>query len=117
MIDPDLKNIDVLLHFYMYGDTFSDSNRVINDSIAFASDLVKRFSYQVTAKVVAVPMSYSFMQVKKKNNPSIAKVDVYTPFNNADDRFSLIFDEVENKELYDYYSRAFYRMFYEGNTI
>lgn len=113
MIDPELPNIDYLLRFYMYGDTFSDSKKVINDSIAFASDLAGRFPNQVTAKVVAVPMSYSFMQIKKKNNPSIVKVDVYTPFNNADDRFSLIFDEVENKELYDYYSRAFYRMFME----
>lgn len=114
MIDPELPNIDVLLHFYMYGDTFSDSKKVINDSIAFASDLVKNFPNQVTAKVTAVPMSYSFMQIKKKNSPSVIKVDVYAPFNNADDRFSLIFDELENKELYDYYLRTFYRMFNNG---
>lgn len=117
MIDPELPNIDAFLRFYMYGDTFSDSKKVINDSIVFSSDLVRDFPRQVTAKVVNVPMSYSFMQIKKKNSPSIVKVDVYTPFNNSDDRFSLIFDELENKELYDYYVRTFYRMFDNGKTI
>lgn len=117
MIDPNLPEADVLLHFYMYGDDFSDSRKVINDSITFAGNLMKQFPEQVTAKYVAVPMSYSFMQIKKKNNPSLVKVDVYTPFNNADDRFSFIFDNIENKELYDYYSRTFNRMFCYGTMI
>lgn len=117
MIDPELPNVDILLRFYMYGDTFSGSRKIINDSITFASDLMKQFPNQVISKFAAIPMSYSFMQIKKKNNPSIVKVDVYTPFNNSDDRFSFIFDDVENKELYDYYSRAFYRTFYDGKLI
>lgn len=117
MIDPELPNVDILLRFYMYGDTFSGNRKVINDSIAFASDLMKQFPNQVISKFATVPMSYSFMQIKKKINPSIAKVDVYTPFNNSDDRFSFVFDDVENKELYDYYSRTFYRMFYDGKRI
>lgn len=117
MIDPELPNVEILLRFYMYGDTFSGSKRVINDSIKFASDLMKQFPNQVISKFATVPMSYSFMQIKKKNSPSIVKLDVYTPFNNSDDRFSFIFDDVENKELYNYYSRTFYRMFYDGKYI
>lgn len=117
MIDPELPYTDVLLRFYMYGDTFSDSKNVIHDSIRFAYDLTERFPEQVTAKISTVPMSYSFMQIRKKENPSVVKIDVYAPFNNADDRFSLIFDKLENKELYDYYTRTFYRMFQAGNPI
>lgn len=117
MIDPSVPNIDLLMHTYMFGDTFSDSVKVIEDSIDFSASLMKRFPNQVTAKTVAVPMSYSFMQIRNKNSPSIMKIDIYTPFNNVDERFSMIFDDLENKELYDYYSKTFYRMFYNGNLI
>lgn len=117
MIDPEIPNADILLHHYMYGDKFSGSREVIHDSIAFASELMKQYPKQVISKLTNVPMSYSFMQIKKRNNPSVVKVDVYTPFNNSDDRYSFVFDNVENKELYDYYSRTFYRMFFEGKRI
>ena len=117
MIDPLMPNIELLLHSYMYGDTFSDSVKVIEDSIYFAADLMKCFPNQVTAKTVAVPMSYSFMQIKKKNTPSLMKIDIYAPCNNADERFSMLLDDLENKELYNYYSKTFYRMFHDGTLI
>lgn len=117
MIDPELQNLDFLLQAYMYGDAFSDSKKVVEDSVNFAVNLAEQFPDQVIAKVVSVPMSYSFMQIKKKLQPSIVKIDVYTPMNNADDRFSFIFDDVENKELYDYYVKTFCRMFGTGKSI
>lgn len=117
MIDPDMLNVELLMHSYMYGDSFSDSRKVINDSICFAAELMERFPNQVVSKIVSVPMSYSFMQIKKKDEPSVMKIDIYTPYNNADERFSMIFNNLENKELYDYYSKIFYRMFYDGTLI
>lgn len=116
LMDSNTTNVDAFLNSYMFGDTFSESKKVINDSISFASTLTKQFPNQVTVKTTSAPTSYSFMQIKKSTT-SIIKIDVYTPFNNSDDRFSLIFDEFENKELYDYYSRTFWRMFWNGSII
>ena len=94
MIDPSTPNIELLLHSYMYGDNFSDSVKVIEDSIDFSADLMKRFPEQVTARTIAVPMSYSFMQIKKNNSPSLMKIDIYASFNNADERFSMLLDDL-----------------------
>lgn len=117
MIDPTLPNIETLLSAYMYGDSFSDNVKVVKDSICFAYELTRKFPKQVKAKVVSVPMSYSYMYVKKIEQPSIIKIDIYTPFNNADDRFSILIDDLENKEAFNYYSKTFYRMFHDGRSI
>lgn len=116
LIDPELPNIDILLNSFMYGDSFSDGVKVIEDSINFALELKRKFPNQVTVKTIALPMSYSFMEIKNKNSLSVIKIDVYTPCTNSDDRFSMLFDNIESKELYDYYLRAFYRMFNNPNA-
>ncbi len=116
LIDPKLPNIDILMNSFMYGDSFSEGVKVIEDSINFASELKKQFPNQVKVKTIALPMSYSFMEIKNKNSPSVIKIDVYTPCTNADDRFSIVFDNIESKELYDYYLRTFYRMFNNPNA-
>ncbi len=117
IIDPALPNAQLLVRSYMYGDEFAGSTKVITDSINFAVDLKRQFPTQVTTKTVFAPMSYSFMQIKKKTSPSLIKIDIYTPSSSADERFSMIFNDLENKELYDYYSRTFYRMLYDGKEI
>lgn len=116
LIDPELPNIDILLNTFMCGDSFAGDVQVIEDSIKFASELKKQFPNQVTVKTTAMPMSYSFMHIKNKNSSSVIKIDVYTPCTNADDRFSMVFDNIESKALYDYYLRAFYRMFNNPNS-
>ena len=109
-IDPECSYTQELMKTFMYGDSFATSKRVIYDSIGFALDLKKQFPGQVCVKTISVPISYSIFQGKRRT-VSYLKIDIYNIIASANERCSIIFDNIENKEFYDMYALGFNRIF------
>jgi len=105
-LDPEYEYTRILLKEYNYFNSFSNSLKVIYDSIEFVKRLNEQYPGQVTLKLIRKHITCSYMQIIKKND-ALFKMDVYTSYSSASDRSSFIFDAKINSDQYNKYSSNF----------
>ncbi|MDO5150563.1 MAG: hypothetical protein Q4D76_14430, partial [Oscillospiraceae bacterium] len=84
-LDPDYELTNFLLKEFNYYNNYSSSIEVVNDSIQFVKELKKEYPGQVTLRLIRKPISYSYMQIVKKDY-ALFKIDLYTSFSNSNER-------------------------------
>lgn len=115
-IDPESEFAYNLSDIYCYGNTFDIFGDVIKDSINLAQNLKNKYPDQVQIKTTMYPISYSLMIIKKREQPAIAKVDLYLLKKDADSRQSFIFNSENNMESYSLYRNNFFDIFNDPNN-